>query len=61
VQVAKSFAESLFPWNPADNSIVERTEKLLQTLTNEPVITRALQEKIDDGKRAARCYQLYEK
>jgi len=61
VQVAMAFVEYLFPWNPSDKSIVERTEKFLGTLTDEPIITRALREKIDDVKRASSCYQLYEK
>jgi len=60
-QVAMSFGGNLFPWNPRDVTIVDRAEKLISTLTSDDaILIRSLREKVDDLKRAARCYALYE-
>jgi len=59
-QLSTSFLHALFPYNPLDSTIVDRTKSLLETLTpDDAILSRLLREKLDDLKRASRCYALY--
>ena len=47
-----AFMASLFPENPEDSHILEKTEKIIKELTNdEKVVKRYLEEHVDDLNR----------
>jgi aminopeptidase N len=58
-QYAESFF-SLFPGDPENDHVLERTERLLSELpSDEQILTKTLKEEIDDLKRARTCRALF--
>lgn len=55
-EYSNSFFSLMFPWAPEDESLHNRVEELLRSLTpDEKALTRHLKEELDDLKRAKSC------
>ena len=59
-ELAQSFAFHLFPDFPEDETILQRTEALLQSLDpkKDKLLMRFVKESIDDLKRSKKCIDL---
>lgn len=61
-EFAGAFAGNLFPYEPEDDTVLERTKDLLATLTpEEQHLRHVLKDLVDDLERARKCRAVAEK